>query len=219
MKVLLLNGSPRKNWNTHKLLLEAERGAQEAGAETKLVHLYDLSFTDCKSCFACKLKNGKTNGVCALRDDLRPVLEYAREADAIIVGSPIYYSNLTAPALAFMNRLRFALMYYDIDPQSKKMVTVLEKPKKCALVLTMNVTEPLAAKIYRERFESERQMMESVLGSAELFCCYDTYQFTDYAKYHANAFDAEHKAERREKQFPLDLQNVYELGKRMAGAQ
>ena len=37
MKVILINGSPRKNWNTHKLLMETERGAKEAGAETELI--------------------------------------------------------------------------------------------------------------------------------------------------------------------------------------
>ena len=42
MKVILLNGSPRKNWNTHRLLLEAERGAKEMGAETELIHLFEL---------------------------------------------------------------------------------------------------------------------------------------------------------------------------------
>ena len=73
MKAIFLNGSPRKNWNTHKMLLEAERGAKEVGAETELIHLFDLSFTDCKSCFACKLRGNKTNGICAIRDELRPV--------------------------------------------------------------------------------------------------------------------------------------------------
>lgn len=67
MKAIFLNGSPRKNWNTHKLLLQAERGAKEMGAETEIIHLYDLSYTDCKSCFACKIKGTKTNGVCAVR--------------------------------------------------------------------------------------------------------------------------------------------------------
>lgn len=90
MKVILLNGSPRKNWNTHKLLMEAERGAKEMGAETEMIHLYDLNYTDCKSCFACKLRGNKTNGVCAVRDDLRPVLEKLHEANAVIISTPIY---------------------------------------------------------------------------------------------------------------------------------
>lgn len=50
------------------------QGATEAGAECEMVHLYDIIFHGCKSCFACKIKNSKTNGVCAIKDDLRPVL-------------------------------------------------------------------------------------------------------------------------------------------------
>ena len=54
---MFFNASPRKNWNTYKMLEAAKAGAEEAGAETELVNLYDISFPGCKSCFACKLKN------------------------------------------------------------------------------------------------------------------------------------------------------------------
>lgn len=90
MKVILLNRSRRKSCNAHKLLMEAERGAKEMGAETEMIHLYDLNYTDCKSCFACKLRGNKTNGVCAVRDDLRPVLEKLHEANAVIIATSIY---------------------------------------------------------------------------------------------------------------------------------
>lgn len=63
MKIMAINGSPRKNWNTAKILQSAMKGAEAAGAETELVNLYDLSFCGCKSCFACKIKNSKTGGV------------------------------------------------------------------------------------------------------------------------------------------------------------
>ena len=78
MKAMFFNGSPRKNWNTAKMLEAAAEGAREAGAETEAVNLYDFPFAGCKSCFACKIKNARTNGVCALRDNLRPILERAR---------------------------------------------------------------------------------------------------------------------------------------------
>jgi len=63
MKALFINGSPRKNGNTAKLLKWAMEGAAEAGAETELINLYDrsLNFKGCMSCFACKLKGGKTS--------------------------------------------------------------------------------------------------------------------------------------------------------------
>ena len=71
LKAIFINGSPRKKWNTFKALESAMKGAQDAGAECELVNLYDIDFKGCKSCFACKIKNSKTNGVCALKDDLR----------------------------------------------------------------------------------------------------------------------------------------------------
>jgi len=158
MKTVLINGSPRKNWNTHKLLMEAERGAMEAGSTTEIVHLYDLNYKGCVSCFACKLKEGKTNGICAIRDDLRPVLERIVAADALIIGSPIYYKNLTAETLAFVEKLLFAMMYYEYEENGEtdrflfknsegemdsnmKPVRALSKTIDCGFIFTMNATE------------------------------------------------------------------------------
>ena len=91
-KIMIINGSPRKNCNTALMLKKAMEGATAAGAEAKLIHLYDYNFCGCKSCFACKLKNSKTNGVCATRDELRPVLEEVMASDGIILGSPVYFA-------------------------------------------------------------------------------------------------------------------------------
>ena len=74
MKVMAINGSPRKTWNTATLLKKALKGAASQGAETELVHLYDLNFKGCISCFACKTRGGKSYGTCAVKDDLRPIL-------------------------------------------------------------------------------------------------------------------------------------------------
>ena len=54
MKLLAINGSPRKTWNTATLLQKAVEGAASQDAEAEMVHLYDLNFSGCVSCFACK---------------------------------------------------------------------------------------------------------------------------------------------------------------------
>jgi multimeric flavodoxin WrbA len=54
LKVIAFNGSPRKEWNTSTLLKQALEGAESEGAETELIHLYDLNFKGCESCFSCK---------------------------------------------------------------------------------------------------------------------------------------------------------------------
>ena len=89
MKVYAINGSPRKNWNTAMMLEHALAGAASQGAETELINLYDLNFKGCISCFACKLKGGKSYGKCTVKDGLTPVLEKLAQADAFILGSTI----------------------------------------------------------------------------------------------------------------------------------
>ncbi|MDQ0205205.1 flavodoxin family protein [Pectinatus haikarae] len=64
MKVLALNGSPRKKWNTAVLLQRALDGAASVGAQTELIHLYDLKYRGCTSCFACKRKDGTLGALC-----------------------------------------------------------------------------------------------------------------------------------------------------------
>ena len=78
MKVMAINGSPRKQGNTATLLNKALEVAKSHGAETEMVHLYDLDYKGCRSCYACKLKGGKSYGKCAIRDSLTPVLDACR---------------------------------------------------------------------------------------------------------------------------------------------
>ena len=108
---IAINGSPRRNGNTSTLLQHAIQGAQSAGAETELVHLYSLNFKGCTSCFACKLKS-RPHGTCAMKDDLSPVLERIKEADAVVFGSPIYFMNISAGMAAFIERLFFSNYIY-----------------------------------------------------------------------------------------------------------
>jgi multimeric flavodoxin WrbA len=107
MKVIAINGSPRKKWNTAMMLEHALQGAASQGADTDLIHLYDLDFKGCTSCFACKLKGGASYGRCAMRDGLTPVLDAIAEADALLLGSPIYFGTVTGEMRSFMERLFF----------------------------------------------------------------------------------------------------------------
>ena len=99
MKVLAINGSPRKTWNTAKLLQEVLKGAASQGAETELIHLYDINFKGCTSCFGCKLKGGKSYGRCAMNDGLTPILAKFAGADAFVLGSPSSFGTVTGEML------------------------------------------------------------------------------------------------------------------------
>lgn len=70
MKAIIINGSPRKKWNTDKALQRAAEGFSDADGTVETIRLYDYEYKGCVSCFACKIKNSKTNGLCAYRDAL-----------------------------------------------------------------------------------------------------------------------------------------------------
>lgn len=212
MKVIAVNGSPRKNNNTATLLKEALRGAEENGAQTELVHLYEQNFKGCISCFACKRKGSTCNGVCAVKDDLKPVLERILDSDVLLLGSPIYLSNITGEMRAFLERLVFANLSYNEGERS-----VFPGKISTAFFYTMNVPEEgMKAYGYESLFEQNKTLLQVLNGESHVFTCSDTYQFKDYSQYEAGKFNEEHKREVREKQFPLDCQRAFELGAHLA---
>ena len=215
-KVIVLNGSPRKNFNTAKLLKEAQRGAESAGAEVEFINLVDINFKGCMSCFACKIKGSTTNGLCAWKDELRPILEKIVEADAVIIGSPIYYSYPTGMFRNLIERMLFAGGSYLQDGNGgwKRM---LQRTIPVGLIYTMNCSQTLAEQFnYPAIIGSNEMWLKMIYGYSETLCAYDTYQFTDYSKYDCDVFDEKHKAQVKETQFPIDMEKAFSMGKRLA---
>ena len=215
MKALFVNGSPRKNWNTHKMLESAMKGASDSGAECEMIHLYDYKFKGCVSCFACKVKNNKTAGLCAYRDDLRPVLEKALQCDVIVAGSPVYFSYPTGMFRSFIERLLFPIMKYEVNPDGTR-PRAIDRTIYSGIIYTMNCPEDLAAKIhYPEYLAPNADAMNLVLGHCETLCAYNTYQFSDYSRYDCSMFSEPEKARHGEEVFPEDLKKAYDLGARL----
>ncbi len=210
--VIAINGSPRKTWNTAMLLGHALEGAASKGAKTELVHLYDLDYKGCTSCFSCKLVGGKSYGKCALQDDLTPVLERIPDADALILGSPIYVGTATGEMRSFLERLVFPYIVYDAMRSSlfpKKMLT--------GFIYTMGADESRVKDMaYEAQFRLTTSLLERIFGLSDWFMVTDTLQFDDYTKYVSSGFDTEAKARRRREVFPEDCKKAFEMGKRLA---
>ena len=210
MKVIAINGSPRKNHNTAALLKKALEGAQANGAETELIHLYDLNYKGCTSCFACKRKDGPSYGTCACKDELSPILQKIKEADAIILGSPIYLHDVTGQMHAFLERMVFPFITYTEGYKS-----LFERKIKIGLIYTMNVTAAqMEERGFRSTLNDNEDFLKKVFGHSESLFSHDTYQFDDYDKYVVTVFDKHHKALVRENQFPKDCLNAYDMGQR-----
>ena len=216
MKVMAFNGSPRKkNWNTVTLLENALEGAKSAGAETELVQLYDLTFSGCISCFSCKELRRKEDGVCAVQDELTPVLDRVKEADALIIGTPVYYGAESASTRAFMERLLFPYNNY-----SKDLLYLFPRRINTAMIYTMNLPEEMLEQIGFDRmFEMSKMMLEMHFGACELLLSTDTLQYSDYGKYESEMFDTEAKIKRHAEVFPEDCKRAFELGVRMASGE
>lgn len=212
MNVIAVNGSPRKKWNTATLLQKALDGAASVGAQTEMIHLYDLKYRGCISCFACKRKGG-TLGRCAVQDDLTNVLEKTVRCDVLLLGTPIYFSNITGEMLSFLERLLFSNMTYNAGHRS-----TFQGKLSSGFLYTMNVPSDAMEKLgYNMLFGHYKSLLERLGGPSEILVSNDTYQFDDYSRYEASMFNEEHKARVRAEQFPIDCRKAFEMGARLAG--
>ena len=211
MKALLVNASPRKNWNTAQLLDAFAEGAREEGAETETVHLYDLSFAGCRSCLACKLKNTKFRGRCAVRDGLSPVLEKAMAADVIAMGSPIYFSDPTGTLRSFLERLLFPQDTYLVDGEGKR-VKILDRTIPCAMIYTMNCPDE---HFYDSLIAGHKGTFERFFGETKVVCATETLQFDNYDLYVGDMFDVPRRQEKHEKVFPEDCRRAFQMGEEL----
>lgn len=212
-KFFAINGSPRKNWNTAQLLDRALEGARAACGNqevaTERINLYELSYTGCRSCFACKRKGGASYGKCAIKDDLQAVLEKVIQSDGVIIGSPIYYRTITGQLHSFYERLLFPYTVYSTSPSG------IEKMKvPFGFIYTMNVTED---EFLRDRYEEYLRLWEIFSGNTVGHCyAFNTYQFDDYNKYISDYFSESDKADYKKQHWKTDLSAAYELGSKLA---
>ena len=213
MKIIAVNASPRTQWNTAQLLDSALSGAESVGAQTMLAHLYDLKFKGCKSCFACKKGHGEKAGRCVMRDDLTELLgEVTTSCDALLLGSPIYLGDVTSAMRAFLERLLFPIVSY-----SKETRSYFKGTLNSGFIYTMGLPLDAAEKRgYDHIYKSNQRYLLLFGGSSEYMTAADTYQFDDYAKYNTSNIDVAQKADVRQNQFPIDMKNAYEMGKRLA---
>ena len=99
MKVIGYVGSPRPMGNTDTLVSEVLRGAVSAGATVEICHLNGLSIRPCQACDSCKQA-----GACRVVDDMASQYEALRQADAVVLGTPIYWWGPSAQLKAFFDR-------------------------------------------------------------------------------------------------------------------
>jgi multimeric flavodoxin WrbA len=102
VKAVAFCGSPRKNGNTEMMCRHALQAIEEEGVETELVRLSDYEIKGCTACDACmKVER------CAVKDDLMPLYEKMKAADAVILASPVYICSATPEIKALIDRTSY----------------------------------------------------------------------------------------------------------------
>jgi len=209
-KIIIIDGGPRKTFNTASMLQKIAEGAASVSdqIEVKTIRLYDMQYRGCMSCMACKLKDRVSN-VCKYKDALTPVLEEIAQGDGLVMGSPIYFSEVTAQLRLLLERLIFPwLSYEDFSLTAPKRMPVL-------LTYTMNANTEQAKIIYQMMGIIENSL-ERAFGDVEHVDAYNTYQVKNYDRYALAAFPEPMKRQYREEHWEQDLQRAFDAGKRMA---
>lgn len=208
MKIIGICGSPRTKGNSAAMLEAALNGAVENGGEVERIDLFDLNYSGCRSCFACKRLGGESFGRCALRDDLTDVLEKVLTADAVILATPLYFGETPGAVRNLLERLWFPGLLY-----SKTFAIAYKKRVKVGLIYTMNVPDQA---MYQDVIKRHQQNFMMLLGMTEVVTAVDTMQFEDYSLYASEMFDGAAKKHRHETVFPEECAKAYEMGKRLA---
>ncbi|MBQ6479885.1 MAG: flavodoxin family protein [Anaerolineaceae bacterium] len=207
-KIIAVNASPRKGWNTDTLITEAAKGAESTGAIVEKFDLFRLErYTGCISCFGCKKEKNK--GHCICRDGLTPVLDAIRESDGLIIGSPNYLSEMTASFRSLYERLIFQNLTYNLETPCCN-----EHPIPVLLIMTSNAPDTANAGLVR----NYQQTLSRFVGPTQTLISGNTLQLKDYSKtdWEWSMFDPKDKKVRHETVFPLECQKAFEMGAELA---
>ncbi len=113
MKVLLINGSPRKNGCTYTALSEVANELKKENIETEIVQLGTKPIRGCIACGKCKTLDNR----CTFNDDIvNSVLEKAPECGGFIIGSPVYFASANGSLIAMLDRLFYAGRHFAYKP-------------------------------------------------------------------------------------------------------
>lgn len=212
MEIFVINGSPRKKFNTAAMIDSFTKGVKsvDESFSVKVVHLYDLNYSGCKSCFGCKLP--KTYGVCSAKDDLHDLLPAVFQADGLVLASPIYFGDMSGQMKCFIERFVFPNFTYEAGYRS-----IAPKRMPIQMIYTMNVPEALYQQMgYEKHLEYTENFIGMTYSQPKRLCAFNTYQFHDYSRYRIEAFSEADKAEYRRQQFPKDLEAAFQAGVAMA---
>ena len=152
MNIIGIVASPRKEGNTAFIIDKILEGARKQGAETQTWHFSDLDIKPCIGCLCCH-KDGAQG--CVINDDMQELYVAIENADAIVLGSPVYMGQMSGQAKIFTDRL-FAHISPRFSPHYKEKAA----RKKMLLVFTQGNPDPGMFQVYFDYTKKMFQLLE-----------------------------------------------------------
>lgn len=120
MKILVLNGSPRPNGNTRRMIDAFSEGAVSSGNHADIIDVCKMNIGGCLGCEYC---HSKGNGECIQKDDMHKVYTLLKEAEMLVIASPIYYHGISGQLKCVIDRFYSAA--YPVKPAKLKKTAII----------------------------------------------------------------------------------------------
>lgn len=146
MKVVSLLGSPRRNGNSTHLAETVASVLENKGNHVQRFFLNEIAFKGCQACRACK----GTSEICVVDDDLAPVLEAVKEAEVIIMATPVYWGDVSAQLKTFIDR---TYSYLTPNFMTEEIKHRLPKGKKLVFIQSQGAPQEMYNDVF-ERYNS-----------------------------------------------------------------
>jgi len=168
MKVIGINASPRKKANTQTLVETVLGGAEEKGAQTRMVNLRELNINGCMGCEGCKKHLGK----CVQKDDLTSLMQEMAGHDVVVMGTPVYWYQVSAQFKMLVDRL-YSFVEISENPDTGEQVFRCEFPKGRKFVFIISRGDPEPPKLFPQFYD----YMNEWLNMIPLAIGVEDYQF------------------------------------------
>lgn len=195
MKTIVINADPKRKGINAQLAKSAAEGAKSVGAEVEYVDLYKMDLSGCRICLICK--NDEDVCKCYWRDELSPLIERIFNADALLIGAPIFFSNPSSHYMALLERLIYCMVSYKTGNKFKGNVNV-------GLFYTINYPMDYFEKSVRPHLKQSEDVLKMLNGNVVI----ETFSNISKNDYSNNPDVAKSK----EKQLDCDLDKVFQMG-------
>lgn len=196
MKTVVINASPKRKGINAQLMKSAVKGAESVGADVEYVDLYKLDFCGCMSCLICK-KEGMESCKCYWCDELSPLIDRILNADCLLIGAPIFFSEPTSHYRALIERLIFCIVSYDVGNAFKGKVNV-------GLLYNVNFSKEYFEESVRPNLKQSEDILKMLNGKLEVYSFENIVQRV-YG-------EGDEIVESKESQFACDLEAAFSIG-------